>query len=91
MHTKCQGLLVAPVFAASLGLCFPCLLLPRIQREPLESPDCCVIDEYLALGGCLLKAARIVDTLFPLPSPEGQMPQNSVSPAWEFDVCICCH
>lgn len=62
-------------------MCFPCLLLPRIQREPLESPGCCVINDYLAPGGCLLKAARILHILCPIPTPVGHLkPQSSVLP-----------
>lgn len=83
MHRKCQCLLVAPVFAAELLIVFSLLtayLLARMYREPLESPDFFVINEYLAPGVCLLKAARIVHILFPVPSSEGQMPQNTVLP-----------
>lgn len=71
------------MLAAELLILFSLLtayLLARMYREPLESPDCFVIDEYLAAGVCLLKAARIVHILFPVPSSEGQMPQNTVLP-----------
>lgn len=48
-----------------------------------------MISEHLALGSCLLKIGRILHILFPIPTPEGQMPQNSVLPGnsvFEFAV-----
>lgn len=83
MHRKYQCLLAAPALAAELLLVLSLLtayLLARTYREPLESPDCFVINEFLAPGVCLLKAARIVHLLFPLPSAEGQRLQNMVLP-----------
>lgn len=38
------------------------------------------VDEYLAPGSCLLRPARILHILFPVHTPEGQIPQNSVLP-----------
>lgn len=62
IHRKCQCLPVAPALAAELLTVLSLLtadLLAGMYREPLESPDCFVIDEYLSPGVCLLKAARI--------------------------------
>ena len=69
MHRKCQCLLVVPVLAAELLIVFSLLtayLLARMPREPSESPDCFVIDQYLPPGVCLLRAVKIVHILFPV-------------------------
>lgn len=79
MHRKCQCLPVARALAAELLIVFStrnAYPLARTYSEPLDSPGCFVIDEYPAPGLCLLKAARIVHILLPVPSSEGQMPQN---------------
>lgn len=82
MQRTCQRLPVAPALAELLVVLslLTAYLLARVNKEPLESPDCFVIDEYLAPGVCLLRAARIVDIPFPVLSSEGRMPQNTALP-----------
>lgn len=57
---------------------FPACCFQGYRESPWKALT--VISEYLALGSCLLKVATILHILFPIPTPEGQMPQNSVLP-----------
>lgn len=77
MHTKCQCLLIAPVFTAELGLFS--LLAASKDPERALAKACHGIDEYLAPGGVSCRLPELF-ILFLVPSPEGQTPQNPVLP-----------